>query len=388
MMGHGSIMHPRGAVNIIGPTWNTHTTYNNWFDRGIYRGYVYWDMYRAGQMMNYGKLYMQDYFPEPQHEEFIDVQFRTYLIFGTTDLWVRTGIPTQAFTGLAYASNSMDRYIAVRDGFGNITNAATVSWETNQEHRVYPTDEYGGVHIDPVQAGDYVHIVAAGKNLIPIQKYLPWSGPGNNGSLKITEIKPDISTAENEGDMVEIYNDDSVAIDLCGWILSDLDGYDTPFVDNEAVLQPQQLAVIIFAGPQSGQQIISMPYGLEITSREIPDFSSLEDVAVLRNPSGQIVDSLAWHDNSGVGSTNVAGDLSRLTAPTTPFGIISGGWWNGPDTITQENYEQYSIDWSPFAGNGGDGSIQRSWTALPDGKGNFTVQSAEGFGWFQNTDTS
>ncbi|MBN1356752.1 lamin tail domain-containing protein [bacterium] len=386
MMAHGSVSVPLGSVGIVGPTWNTHTTYNNWLDRGFYRGYVYWNTYRVGQAMNYGKMYMWDNFPDPGHDAFIDVHFRTYLVFGTPDMWIRTGLPLQSIAGLGYDNDSMDRYVVARNELGSLIDAATISWAANGIRRVYPVDESGGVPIDLTQVpSNSVRVVIAGKNLIPVDVDLPWNSGGTTGSMLITEIKPDIPTENGEGDMVELYNLDTSPIDLNGWTLSDLDGYDTPFVDMPALLQPQQIAVIVFAGPRYDEEIIPMPYGLKIISREIPDFSSLEDIVVLRDPLGRIVDCLAWHDQTGTGSTNVAGDLSRLTAPTTPFEILPGGWWDGPDAIDQSTYENFTVNWSPFAGNGGEGSIHRAWTGSPDGSGNFTVQSEPGFGSYQHS---
>ncbi len=381
MLRVGSPHAPNGAVAVIGPTWNTHTTQNNWLDRGMYRGYVYNDMYRACQMMNYGKLYMQQQFPNPEDQPYVEVNFRTYLLFGTPDLWIRTGIPQTLRVRLAYAGNSMQRYIAVREGSGAIPDAALISYTVDGWRRVFPADEYGGIPVDPEPAScDTIQTIVSGKNLIPLQTNLEWSVSGDDGRLLITEIKPDIPTDGTTGDTVELYNPGTEDIDLRGWILSDLDGYDTPFVDAPVLLQSEHIAVIEFAGPAAEEEITTTAYGVHIISREMPDFSSQEDVVALRDPHGHVVDCLAWNDGSGSGSTNVAGDLSRLTGPTTPLEINTGGWWDGPDTITQENYETYSIDWSPFAGNGGPGSIQRSWEGSPDGAGSFTVQSDTGFG--------
>ncbi len=375
-----------GAVGVIGPTWNTHTTYNNWIDRGIYRGYVYHDVLRAGPIMNYGKLYMADYFPEPEHEVYVDQHLRTYVLFGTPDMLIRTGIPQEILVDLAYDNSSMDRYLTIRSGSGELVENALVSWTADGNRQVYLTTEDGSVPVllTSVQDG-LIHVVVTGKNLIPIQKDLLWIPPGTDGSLIITEIKPDVITELGSGDKVEIYNNDTHPIDLRGWILSDIDQFDTPFVKVEAILEPQQLAVIEFGGPSVTESVESTLYGLYIRSREIPDFSSLEDVAVLRNPHGQIVDSLAWHDNSGLGSTNVSGDLSRLTAPTSGFDVLDSGWWVGPDTIANEVYELYSVNWAPFAGNGGDGSIQRSTMGSPDSTGDFTIQSETGFGFYTHS---
>ncbi|HPQ40685.1 MAG TPA: C25 family cysteine peptidase [bacterium] len=386
-MSHGSATISMGAVAVLGPTWNTHTTYNNWMDRGLYRGYCLWDVNRSGPMMDYGKAYVIEQFPDPQHNVYVDQHCRTYLLFGTPDMWVRMSMPQYVAAGLAYANNGMERYLSVRDTGGGIVANAQVSWEANGVRHVDITDEYGGVLItETTIPDDHLRFVITGKNLIPFQDDIPWTPAGNTGNLIITEIKPDIATTGTTGDMVEIYNAGTSPVDLNGWILSDLDGYDTPFVDVSAVLQPEQLAVIEFVGPSAVEEIIVQPYGLEIKSREVPDFSSLEDVAVLRDPDGCPVDSLAWHDNSGTASTNLAWDLTYLAGPESPFTMLDGGWWDAPDVVLPEEYETYAIDWSPFAGMGGDGSIQRATVSFPDGTADWSISLQTSFGQYTHSD--
>ncbi len=381
MMRHGTTRVPKGAVGVIGPTWNTHTTYNNWLDRGIYRGYVYWDVYRSGPMMNYGKMYMAENFPDPTHDVFLEQQFRTYLLFGTPDLWIRTSLPQEALVGIAYGNDSMSRYLAVRDGAGNKSDAAVVSWTVDDTRYVDPTDENGGILIDATSIQDEtIGVVITGKNLIPLQTHLPLTRTSRSANILITEIKPDILTNGVTGDIVELFNNDAITVDLKDWILSDLDSLDTPFVDIPAELAPGKIAVIEFAGPLGVEEVNPVSYGLHIKSREIPDFSSLEGVVVLRDPAGRPVDSIAWHDNTGICSTNVAWDISRLTTPTTPFTMQSGGWWSGPDTIAPETYETFAINWSMFAGMEGPGSIQRISVGSPDSPSNFTVQAETDWG--------
>ncbi|MBN1297471.1 lamin tail domain-containing protein, partial [bacterium] len=387
MMSHGSATISMGAVGVIGPTWNTHTTYNNWMDRGLYRGYCLWNVNRSGPMMDYGKAYVIEQFPDPAHDVFVDQHCRTYLLFGTPDMWVRMGQPHRVAAGLAYANNGMDRYLSVRDTSGAIVAYAQVSWEANSARHVDFTDEYGGVLISETSIpDDHLRFVITGKNLVPFQGELPWTPMGTAGNVMITEVKPDIATTGTEGDLVELYNAGTEAVDLDGWILSDLDGYDTPFVDQSAVLLPEQLAVVIFVGPSAMEEIIVQPYGLEIRSREVPDFSSLEDVAVLRDPFGCIADSLAWHDNTGMTSTDLAWDMSYIAGPGSPFVVLTGGWWNAPDIVLPEEYELYAVDWSPFAGMGGDGSIQRASVIEPDGLAQWSVSMDPSFGQYSHGD--
>lgn len=334
-------------------------------------------------MMDYGKTYVIEQFPDPQHDVYVDQHCRTYVLFGTPDMWVRMSHPYNVAAGLAYANNGMGRYLSVRDTGGSIVPNAQVSWEANGVRHVDVTDENGGVLISETTVpDDHLRFVITGKNLIPFQDDIAWAPAGTLGNVIITEIKPDIATTGTEGDMVEIYNAGAVPVDLNGWIISDLDGYDTPFVDVPAVLQPEQLAVIEFVGPSAEEEIIVQPYGLEIKSREVPDFSSLEDVAVLRDPDGCPVDSLAWHDNTGTSSTNLAWDMSYLAGPESPFTMVDGGWWDAPDVVLPEEYELYAVDWSPFAGMGGDGSIQRATLSFPDGKADWSISAQTSFGQY------
>jgi hypothetical protein len=387
-MANGTATTSMGAVNIIGPTWNTHTTCNNWLDRGMYRGYVYWEMYQSVPMMNYGKAYMLEQLPEEENQTINEITFRTFIDFGTPDLWIRTGFPRTIVTGLAYGYSDMSRYISVRDSLGDVVDHGLVSWTANGSRWVLEPDDDGGVPTGLSSvSGNKLDVVVSGNNLIPLQTLIPWT-TGTTGSLVITEIKPDIPTDGTQGDKIELYNSGATTVDLQGWIVTDLDGYDIPFVTESCLLYSQQLAVIEFLGPMGEQSITRKPYGVLIESQAIPDFSSLEAVAALRNPLGQIVDSLAWTDLTGASSTNAASDMSKVTGSTSPIQVLDSGWWNAPDEITQDTYEQYAVDWSPFAGMGGNGSIQRCNIATPDGKGNFTVQSDPGFGSYYHTSAS
>ncbi len=54
----GSLSEPKGAVAFVGPTSNTHTTYNNKIDKGIYTGLFWEGMDTPGQALLRGKLYL------------------------------------------------------------------------------------------------------------------------------------------------------------------------------------------------------------------------------------------------------------------------------------------------------------------------------------------
>jgi hypothetical protein len=347
----------KGAVAICGPTGNTHTTFNNWLDRGIYRGLAYDNLSVLSQAYLAGKIYMRDRYPE--YTEIVRMLFGLYIQFGTPDTRYRTILPEPPAWGFAFSPTNMGRYIALRTAENWRGVAAKVVVQLpGQPRDVLTLDSKGAGRLELPPGTTSVPVHISGYNIRPFQAELDLTG--ERGRLLITEVKPDIETTGEQGDMVELFNADNVPIDLRNMILTDLDLYDIPFVTQSAVLQPGELAVIHFLGGKGTEEIIPRPYGLEIRSRAYPDFSSREDQCVLRDAEGHILDALAWHDGDGQPATrNDYRDLSRFTPPTSRLAVEPDGWWYAPDDVAAEEYELYTIDWSAFAGAGGPGSIQR-----------------------------
>jgi hypothetical protein len=88
----GTVAAPRGAVTFIGPTSNTHTTYNNKIDRGIYMGLFQEGMDTPGQGLARGRLYMYEVFG---NERWVEYQTRIYCVLGDPSLhvWMNTPRP-------------------------------------------------------------------------------------------------------------------------------------------------------------------------------------------------------------------------------------------------------------------------------------------------------
>ncbi|MBN1552867.1 hypothetical protein JW979_15440 [bacterium] len=382
----GTPTSPKGAVAFMGPTWNTRTTINNWIDRGIYRGFCYHDITRSSPAYNYGKLYAYNHFIGTQYmTNDIPTHLREYVLFGNPDLWWRTDIPRSATVYHAWPPDSSNYGIVVIDDNGKKVSNAQVSFLKDNERRVYITDSGGGCKVFMDDVTDPISYTLTGWNLLPCSGF--WTIPetaGSDGDLVITEIKPDIETTGNAGDLVEIANlEQELAVNLKLWTIGDLDGYDLPFVTEDALLGPHKIAVIEFVGPEGEDTITEMDYGLYITSRAIIGLSSLEDTAVLRNTDGRVRDAVCWHNGTGIGSTNETYDLSKLTLPSSSVRMGFRGWWTGSDEVTREEYESLTVDWSDFAGNGGPGSIQRigiPGSGVYDSPDYFTVSADTNFG--------
>ncbi|MBN1296007.1 lamin tail domain-containing protein [bacterium] len=359
-MAHGTPSRPRGAVAFMGPTYNTRTTINNWIDRGIYRGFCYHDITRSGPAFNYGKMYSHDHFlGTPYMTNDVPTHMREYVLFGNPDLWWRTNAPRNADVYTAWSPASDRDGIVIIDDDGNKVANAQVSFLKDTERRVYVTGEGGGCRVYMRDVSEPIPCTLTGWNLLPVfTTYLPQQ-EGVDGDILITEVKPDIETTGTAGDKVELYNNDLVAVNLNGWTIGDLDGFDVPFVNQDAILEPGEIAVIEFVGYNGLETVTATSYGVFILSRAQTGMSALEDNVVLRNTEGRVRDSLCYHNGSGIGSTDVSYDQSKLTPPTSPLSMGSGGWWTGPDEVTAEMYESLAIDWSAYAGVGGTGSIKR-----------------------------
>lgn len=86
----GSLTAPRGGIGFIGPTSNTHTTYNNRIDKGIYVGMFQEGMNTAGQAMLRGKLYMFNVFGNTY---WVEYHYKVYCVLGDPAIRVWKNVP-------------------------------------------------------------------------------------------------------------------------------------------------------------------------------------------------------------------------------------------------------------------------------------------------------
>ena len=86
----GSLSSPRGAVAFVGPTSNTHTTYNNRIDKGIYQGMFQEGMDTPGQALLRGKLYMYNVFGD---DSWVEYHYRIFCILGDPSVHIWKDVP-------------------------------------------------------------------------------------------------------------------------------------------------------------------------------------------------------------------------------------------------------------------------------------------------------
>lgn len=86
----GTPTSPRGACAFVGPTSNTHTTYNNKIDKGIYVGMFQEGLETPGQALLRGKLYMFNVYGT---DHWVEYHYRVYCVLGDPSIHVWRNVP-------------------------------------------------------------------------------------------------------------------------------------------------------------------------------------------------------------------------------------------------------------------------------------------------------
>jgi len=86
----GEIDEFRGGCAFVGPTSNTHTTYNNKIDRGIYMGMFQEGMDTPGQALLRGKFYMYEVFG---NDSWVEYHYRVFCVLGDPSIHIWKDVP-------------------------------------------------------------------------------------------------------------------------------------------------------------------------------------------------------------------------------------------------------------------------------------------------------
>ncbi len=192
----GTIEAPRGACAFIGPTSNTHTTYNNKIDKGIYIGLYKERMDRPGQVADRGKLYMYNVFGNTQ---WVEYHFRIYVTLGDPALQVWKDIPENVTVthpdtiGIGYDEVVIN---VAEFNSGLASERASVCLASEEFYAVGLTNGEGNVTI-PVNTTyeDTMTVTVYGQKIIPYEGEIIISGSGSS----IYQFEADITVADGNG---------------------------------------------------------------------------------------------------------------------------------------------------------------------------------------------
>ena len=165
----GTPTAPRGACAFLGPTSNTHTTYNNKIDMGIYIGMFQEGLDTPGEALLRGKLYMYEVFGDVYRVEY---HYRIYCALGDPSIHVWKNVPRQV--NVDYPSTIPSGYsqfqVKVTSTSGIPIPLARVCISGENVNTVAYTDLSGNALLEVnVSSEDTLNITVCGESVYPFE---------------------------------------------------------------------------------------------------------------------------------------------------------------------------------------------------------------------------
>jgi hypothetical protein len=212
----GSTTAPRGGIAILGPTSNTHTTYNNRIDKGIYEGMFREGMETPGQALLRGKLYMYNVFG---NEYYVEYHYKVFTTLGdpSVHIWKDTPLAVSVVHPEMIPVGNNELAIAItHTGTGLPVNHAQVTITSPDIFVSAYSDSTGTAHLNlmPFTEGALT-ITVRGGNVIPYQGTINVIQPDE---LVEPEGAPEVTDTNGNGDgLVNPGEECSFSIDLKNW---------------------------------------------------------------------------------------------------------------------------------------------------------------------------
>ncbi len=179
----------RGAIAFVGATSNSHTTYNNYLDKGIYIGMFREGMETPGQGLLRGKLHMYNYFggTDPR----VEYHYRLFCILGdpSVHIWKEVPLAVNVNHPASVLMQYSENLITVTHSVSGLpVDSAQVTISGNSVFASGFTDVLGHVTLGITPASlDPLNITVRGGDVIPYQgiiDVMPVSTPEVSGDLK------------------------------------------------------------------------------------------------------------------------------------------------------------------------------------------------------------
>jgi len=184
----GTTSSPRGAAGFIGPTWNTHTYYNDVLDKGIYHALLDSLTLELSPILVSGKMFTyshyQPYFvQDPNIIEIIRTLFNQYTNLSDPELDLFIGMPVRVqIEHPIYAIlGTHPMTFTVTDGAGQGVGGVRVcAFIDTSNFRVGVTDSEGQATLDVtvLSVEDSVLVTASNSGVFPAQVSIPVSPSG------------------------------------------------------------------------------------------------------------------------------------------------------------------------------------------------------------------
>ena len=166
---NGTISNPKGAIAFIGPTSNTHTTYNNKMDKGIYKGMYQEGLDTPGEGLARGRIYQYTVFGADDY--YVEYHHKVFCVLGdpSIKIWKEVPLAINATHVASLPTGNNDVTIAVNyQASGNASEGAVVTLTNNDGLFVTGTTDANGnitFNIDVANLG-VINVTVTGEDVI------------------------------------------------------------------------------------------------------------------------------------------------------------------------------------------------------------------------------
>ncbi|MBI9036380.1 MAG: hypothetical protein JEZ03_18110, partial [Bacteroidales bacterium] len=173
----GEIDEFRGGCAFVGPTSNTHTTYNNKIDKGIYMGMFQEGMDTPGQALLRGKFFMYQIFGT---DPMVAYHYKIYCVLGDPSLHIWKDIPNEVIVDYPSSiplgpSNQEVSITFASSGLPVVNSHLCIVGDDLFE--TYTSDALGNVTVDiTTEVEETLTLTVRGGNVYPYQ-----------GTIEVTE---------------------------------------------------------------------------------------------------------------------------------------------------------------------------------------------------------
>ncbi len=259
----GTATNPRGAVAFVGPTSNTHTTYNNKIDKGIYIGMFQEGLETPGQALLRGRMYMYNVFG---NDAWMEYQFRVFCVLGdpSVHIWKQVPLAINVSHPVSVPIGYSQPQITVTyNGTGLPVNHAQVTITGTNVFASGYTDSTGKViiGITPLTL-DSLTVTVRGGDVIPYQgKMAVTQSAVHVGPLGLPHI------VGSGGSLDSIMNPNenlTIAFTLKNWGIQTANNTTATITSLNSNMQVITTTAISYGNITSGNSVVGSPYQIHI----------------------------------------------------------------------------------------------------------------------------
>ncbi len=197
----GTLGSPKGAAAFVGPTGNTHTTYNNKIDKGIYVGMFQEGLETPGQGLLRGKLYMYNVFGGS--DTYVSYHYKIYCVLGDPSIHIWKDIPQAINVNYIAAipfGNNLVEFTVTHTATGLPVANAQVCVTGNAVFSTAVTDATGKAYVDITsEVLETLTVTVRGGNVIPFIGSLLVIQPAGPYVIKETFSLNDLAGGNGNG---------------------------------------------------------------------------------------------------------------------------------------------------------------------------------------------